>query len=319
MNRIFAIALLAFTIVAMSMTATSTRAAEFPTQPIKIIVPYAPGGGTDVLTRIVGKYLQDSLKQNVIVENKPGAGVVIGINTVSKAPADGYTLMAIAAGPLNNENLPLFEPIALFAAPAYLVVVHPDVPAKTLGEFIAHAKANPGKLSYGSTGGGAASHLSAELLKAMAGIEMLHVPYKGTGQALTDLLGGQIQVMVAPPQTVMANVTNGKLRALAATGSARSVAAPNVPTATEAGLAGYEATGWFGIVAPANTPREVVQKLNREINTILASADVKERLAQLGATPAGLSPREFLQFIKSDNEKWARLIKERKLENEIAR
>ena len=294
-------------------------AAEFPSQPIKIIVPYPPGGGTDVLTRITAKYLQENLKQTVIVENKPGAGAVIGINTVSKAPADGHTLMAIAAGPLNSENLPLFEPIALFAAPAYLVVIHPDVPAKTLGEFITYAKANGAKLSYGSTGGGAASHLSAELLKAMAGIEILHVPYKGTGQAVTDLLGGQIQMMVAPTQTVIAHVNSNKLRALAATGKVRSVAAPTVPTAAEAGLADYEATGWFGIVAPANTPKDVVQKLNREINAILSSADVKERLAQLGATPANLSPQQFLQFIRSDNEKWAKLIKERKLETEIAR
>ncbi len=294
-------------------------AADFPSQPIKIIVPYPPGGGTDVLTRITAKYLQENLKQTVIVENKPGAGAVIGINTVSKAPADGHTLMAIAAGPLNSENLSLFEPIALFAAPAYLVVVHPDVPAKTLPEFIAYAKANGAKLSYGSTGGGAASHLSAELLKAMAGIEILHVPYKGTGQAVTDLLGGQIQMMVAPTQTVIAHVNSNKLRALAATGKVRSVAAPTVPTAAEAGLADYEATGWFGIVAPANTPKDVVQKLNREINAILSSADVKERLAQLGATPANLSPQQFLQFIRNDNEKWAKLIKERKLETEIAR
>ena len=296
-----------------------TFAADFPTKPIKIIVPYPPGGGTDVLTRITAKYLQETLKQPVIVENRPGAGASIGIATVSKATPDGYTLMAIAAGPLNNDNLPLFEPVALFAAPPYLVVIHPDVPAKTFAEFIAYAKANPGKLSYGSTGGGAASHLSAELLKAMAGIDLLHVPYKGTGQAVTDLLGGQIQMMVAPTQTVIAHVASSKLRALAATGKVRSVAAPSVPTVAEAGLNGYEATGWFGLVAPANTAKAIVQKLNTEINTILASAEVKERLAQLGATPDAHSPEQFLKFIRTDNQKWATLIKERKLEEEIAR
>ena len=301
------------------LAAAPSFAVDFPAKPIKIVVPYPPGGGTDVLTRITAKYLQESLKQPVIVENRPGAGASIGIATVSKAAADGYTLLAIAAGPLNAENLPLFEPVALFAAPPYLVVINPDVPAKSLAEFIVYAKANPGKLSYGSTGGGAASHLSAELLKAMAGIELLHVPYKGTGQALTDLLGGQIQMMVAPTQTVIAQVNSGKLRALAATGKLRSVAATTVPTAAEAGLVGYEATGWFGLVAPANTPKAIVQKLNSEINAILASMEVKERLAQLGATPDALTPEQFLKFIRADNDKWARLVKERKLEEEISR
>lgn len=308
-----------FAVAVLFAFTASAHAAEFPTQTIKIVVPYPPGGGTDVLTRIVGKYLQESLKQPVIVENRPGAGASIGIATVSKATADGYTLMAIAAGPLNNENLSQFEPIALFAAPAYLVVVNPQVPATNLPEFIAHAKANPGKLAYGSTGGGAASHLSAELLKAVAGIDLLHVPYKGTGQAVTDLLGGQIHMMVAPVQTVIAQVNGKQLRALAATGKTRSIAAPTVPTAAEAGLANYDATGWFGVVAPANTPKAVVQKLNAEINRILVSAEVKERLAQLGATPDPLTPEQFLQFIRSDNEKWAKLIRERKLETDIGR
>ncbi len=293
------------------LAAGAALAQPYPSKPIRIVVAYPPGGGTDVLARLVGKYLNDSLKQSVVIENRAGANGGIGLDFVAKSPPDGYTLLAIAAGPLNEENLKQFSAVALFAAPAYTLVVNPAVNANTLKELIALAKAQPGKLAYGSTGGGAASHLSAELFKVMAGIDLLHVPYKGVGNAVTDLLGGQVQVMVAPTQSVSSHVKSGKLRALAVTGSLRTPALPEVPTVAEAGLPGYEAVGWFGLMAPAGTSREVVGLLNREINRILQLADVKARLLDLGAEPAAMTPQQFLEFIYNDHHKWERLIKER--------
>lgn len=286
-------------------------AQSYPAKPIRIIVAYPPGGGTDVLARLVGKFLNDSIKQSVVIENRAGANGGIGVDLVAKSPADGYTLLAIAAGPLDESNLKQFAAVSLFAAPAYTLVIHPSVNATNVKELVALAKAQPGKLAYGSTGGGAASHLAAELFKAMAGIDLLHVPYKGVGNAVTDLLGGQVQVMVAPTQSVTGHVKSGKLRALAVTGSKRLATLPEVPTLAEAGVPGYEAVGWFGLMAPVATPRDIVTMLNREINRILQLPDVKTRLLELGAEPASLSPEQFIDFIRSDNAKWEKLIKER--------
>jgi tripartite-type tricarboxylate transporter receptor subunit TctC len=294
-----------------ALLSAAVFAQPYPSKPIRIIVAYPPGGGTDVLARLAGKYLNDSLKQSVVIENRAGANGGIGLDFVAKSPPDGYTLLAIAAGPLNDDNLKLFSAVTLFAAPAYTLVVNPAVNANNVRELIALAKAQPGKLAYGSTGGGAASHLSAELFKAMAGIDMLHVPYKGVGNAVTDLLGGQVQVMVAPTQSVMGHVKSGKLRALAVTGAKRSPSAPEIPTMAEAGVPGYESVGWFGLMAPMGTPRDVVLLLNREINRILQLPDVKARLLELGAEPANTTPQQFLEFILGDNAKWAKLIKER--------
>ncbi len=286
-------------------------AQPYPAKPIRIIVAYPPGGGTDVLARLVGKFLNDSIKQSVVIENRAGANGGIGRDLVAQSPADGYTLLAIAAGPLDESNLKQFAAVSLFAAPAYTLVIHPSVNATNVKELVALAKAQPGKLAYGSTGGGAASHLAAELFKAMAGIDLLHVPYKGVGNAVTDLLGGQVQVMVAPTQSVTGHVKSGKLRALAVTGSKRLATLPEVPTLAEAGVPGYEAVGWFGLMAPVATPRDIVTMLNREINRILQLPDVKTRLLELGAEPASLSPEQFIDFIRSDNAKWEKLIKER--------
>jgi tripartite-type tricarboxylate transporter receptor subunit TctC len=298
-------------LVLLAVAAGAALAQPYPAKPIRIIVAYPPGGGTDVLARLTGKYLNDSIGQSVVIENRAGANGGIGLDLVAKSPADGYTLLAIAAGPLDEDNLKLFAAVSLFAAPAYTLVVNPAVQATTVRELIALAKAQPGKLAYGSTGGGAASHLAAELFKAMAGIDLLHVPYKGVGNAVTDLLGGQVQIMVAPTQSITGHVKSGKLRALAVTGAKRTPSLPDLPTMAEAGVAGYEAVGWFGLMAPAGTPKEIVSKLNREINRILQLPDVKARLLELGAEPAAMSPEQFLDFIRSDNAKWARLIKER--------
>jgi len=284
---------------------------SFPTHAIRIVVPYPPGGGTDVLARLVGRHLGEMLGQTVVVENRPGANAQIGMDVVAKAPADGHTLLAIAAGPLNEENLPLFAPVALFAAPSYILVVHPSLKVFSVSELVALARAEPGKLAYGSTGGGAASHLAAELFKAMTGTDILHVPYKGVGSAVSDLLGGQVQLMIAPSQAVIAHVRSGKLRALAVTGATRSPAVADLPTISEAGIAGYEATGWFGVMARANTPAPVISRLNEAVNQILVTPQVRDRLLELGAEPAQLSPDGFRDFIRKDNAKWARLIKER--------
>ena len=286
-------------------------AQSYPAKPIRIIVAYPPGGGTDVLARLVGKFLNDSIKQSVVIENRAGANGGIGRDLVAQSPADGYTLLALAAGPLDESNLKQFAAVSLFAAPAYTLVINPSVNATNVKELVALAKAQPGKFAYGSTGGGAASHLAAELFKAMAGIDLLHVPYKGVGNAVTDLLGGQVQVMVAPTQSVTGHVKSGKLRALAVTGSKRLATLPEVPTLAEAGVPGYEAVGWFGLMAPVATPRDIVTMLNREINRILQLPDVKTRLLELGAEPASLSPEQFIDFIRSDNAKWEKLIKER--------
>jgi tripartite-type tricarboxylate transporter receptor subunit TctC len=303
----------------LALSATVALAQTYPDRPIRIVVPYPPGGGTDALTRLVGRYLSESLKQPVVIENRPGGNAQIGMGIVKKAAPDGYTLMAIAAGPLNVSNQDSFIPIALYAAPAYLLVVHPGVKANNVRELVAVAKAQPGKLAYGSTGGGAASHLSAELFNSMAQTDVLHVPYKGTANAITDLLGGHVQMMFAPPPTVVAHVKSGALRALATTGNRRMALLPDVPTISEAGVPGYESLGWFGLVAPTGVPPAIIAKLNVEINRILQLPDMRERLRETGAEPVKTTPEEFRAFIRKDNAKWATLIKEKGLDIEAAK
>jgi tripartite-type tricarboxylate transporter receptor subunit TctC len=291
--------------------ALGAAAQNYPTKPVRVIVPFPPGGGTDILARVLGEKLTTSWKQQVIVENRPGAAGSIGATTVAKSPADGHTLLMSSTASLTQENVSQFAPISLVSAPPYIVVVHPSLPAKSIKELVAFAKSNKGKVAYGSTGPGAASHLSAELFKSMAGVDMLHVPYKGVGQAVNDLMGGHVQVMFAPSQAVMPHVQSGRLRALAVTSGKRSSAAPDLPTVAEAGIAGYEAVGWFGLLAPAGTPQDIVKKISADVNRVLAMPDVKERLVALGAEPAGNTPEQFAQFIRMDQAKWAKLIKER--------
>ena len=302
---------LAFMLGIFSVLPTMTQAQAWPERPIRIVVPYPPGGGTDTLTRLVGKSLGDSLKQPIVVENRAGANAQIGMDLVKQAPADGHTLLAIAAGPLNEDNMKDFLPVSLFAAPSYLLVVHPGVKATNVAELVALAKADPGKLSYGSTGGGAASHLAMELFKSMAGVELLHVPYKGVGAAVSDLLGGHVQAMLAPPQAVIPHVKSGALRALGVTGPEAMALLPEVQPIANSGVPGYEAVGWFGLMAPAGVPNDVIAKLNGEIRQILVRPDMRERLRELGAEPAQTSPEEFLAFVRADNAKWAKLIKEK--------
>jgi tripartite-type tricarboxylate transporter receptor subunit TctC len=285
-------------------------AQPFPAKPVRIVVPFPPGGGADALARLMAPKLTELWKQQVIVENKPGASGHIGADSVAQSPADGYTLLMSSTASLTEKNVGQFAPVTLVSASPYVVTLNPRVPALNIRELIAVAKANPGKLTYGSSGTGAASHLSAELFKSMAGVDLLHVPYKGTGQALTDLLAGQVDLMFAPAQTVSSHVKAGKLRALATTGEKRAATLPELPTVAESGLPGYAAVGWFGLLAPAATAKALVAQLSRDANRILSERDVRERMETLGAEPAGNTPEEFARFIREDQAKWQKLARE---------
>jgi tripartite-type tricarboxylate transporter receptor subunit TctC len=300
-GRVAALALALF-------VATVAGAQGFPAKPVKVVVPFPPGGGADTLARVMGPYLAKAWGQSVIVENKPGASGHIGAEAVAASPADGYTLLMASTAALSERNVAQFVPVTLTSASAYVIVANPKVAANSVKELIAFGKANPGKLSFGSSGTGAASHLAGELFGAMAGIQMLHVPYKGTGQAVTDLLAGQIDLMFAPAQTAMPHVRGGKLKALAVTSAKRSATLPDLPTAAESGLPGYEAIGWFGLLAPAATPRALVAKISADANKVLAEPEVKEKLLAVGAEPSGNTPEEFARFIRDDQAKWSRLM-----------
>jgi tripartite-type tricarboxylate transporter receptor subunit TctC len=291
----------------------------WPAKPIRIVVPYPPGGFNDTLGRTLAAKFQDAWGQPALVENRPGANTVIGTDTVAKAPADGYTLLVVAfpfaVTPSLIRNLPYdtvrdFVPIALCAQSPNILVVAPSLPVKTVGELVALAKAKPGSLSYASTGNGSSNHISMELFKSLAGVDLVHIPYKGSAPAVVDMLGGQVQVMFDNAPNVMPQVRAGKLRALAQSGAKRSAVAPDLPTVAEAGVPGYEVTVWFGLVAPAGTPRDVVNKLNAEVLRILAMPDVRERFMAQGVEPLGSSPEQFGEHIRAQMTKWARVVQD---------
>jgi tripartite-type tricarboxylate transporter receptor subunit TctC len=292
------------------LVCASAQAQNFPAKPVRIVVPFPPGGGADALARLMAPRLTEMWKQQVVVENKPGASGHIGADFVAQSPADGYTLLMSSTASLTEKNVDQFAPVTLVSASPYVVTLNPKVQATSIRELIAVAKANPGKLTYGSSGTGAASHLSAELFKSMARVDLLHVPYKGTGQALTDLLAGQVDLMFAPAQTVSSHVKAGKLRALATTGDKRATTLPELPTVAESGVPGYAAVGWFGLLAPAATPKPLVAQLSRDANRVLGERDVRERMEALGAEPGGNDPEEFARFIRDDQAKWSKLMRE---------
>ena len=298
------------TFLIASLISLAALAQNFPAKPLRIVVPFPPGGGADALVRLMAPKLTDIWRQQVIVENKPGASGHIGADFVAHSPPDGYTLLMSSTASLTEKNVDQFAPVTLVSASPYVVTANPEVQAANIAELIALAKKNPGKLSYGSSGTGAASHLSAELFKSMAKVDLLHVPYKGTGQAVTDLLAGQVDLMFAPSQTVISHVRAGKLKALAVTGAKRSETLPDLPTVAESGLPGYEAVGWFGLLAPAATPKPIVAKLSHDANRVLSERDVCERMQALGAEPAGNTPEDFARFIRADQAKWSKLMKE---------
>ncbi|KDP87444.1 LacI family transcriptional regulator [Cupriavidus sp. SK-3] len=308
----------AMVVLAALPLAPAQAHAEYPDKPIRLVVPYTPGGVTDLLARAVAKALSERVQQSVIVDNRAGAGGNIGAEVVAKSPADGYTLLMGSAATqainaslykrLPYDHIKDFAPITLVAEVPNILVVNPLIPARNVSELIAYGKANPDKLSFGSSGTGGTIHLSGELFKSMAGVKMLHVPYKGSAPAVSDLLAGQINLMF--DSSVAPYVKSGKLRALAVTSAKRSPVLPDVPTMAEAGLPGYEATAWFGILAPAGTPPAIVDKLSRNLVAILRDAQMRKWMQSQGADAIGDTPSEFAAYIKTETAKWARVVKE---------
>jgi tripartite-type tricarboxylate transporter receptor subunit TctC len=296
----------------------SSKSAGYPTRPIRLIVPFAPGGSNDIMARLIGQKFSESLHTQVVVDNRAGGSGIVGTDIAAKAPPDGYTLLMMsltfAVNPSLFRKLPYdtekdLVAVTLVASAPLMLVVHPSVPAKSVQEFIAYAKANPGKLNFGSGGPGTTPHLAGEMLKLMAGIDMTHVPYKGGGPALNDLIAGQIQLMLENIPSTLPPAKAGRLRALAVTALKRSALVPELPTLDEAGLKGYEIVGWNGLFVPAGTPRPIVTLIYKETVKALAQPDMKERLATLGAEGVGNTPEEFRAFVKAEIAKWAKVVK----------
>jgi tripartite-type tricarboxylate transporter receptor subunit TctC len=292
-------------------------AQSYPTRPVRIIVGFAPGGATDIMARLVGQWLSERLGQQFVIENRPGAGSNIATEVVVNAPPDGYTLLVTTS--VNAINATLYDklnfnfirdiaPVASIHREPHVLEVHPSVPVKTVPEFIAYAKANPGKINMASAGIGSGNHIAGELFKMMTDVNLVHVPYRGAGPALVDLLGGQVQVMFATMSSSIEYVRDGKLRALAVTTATRSPALPHIPTVSDF-VPGYEASFWTGVGAPKNTPAEIVNKLNKEINAALADPKMKARLADLGGTALSGSPADFGKFVADETEKSAKVVK----------
>lgn len=290
----------------------------WPARPVRIIVPFPAGGSNDIIARILAQLLSERMGQQFVVENRGGAGGNIGATAVATAEPDGYTLLLTAPPPLTiNASLyrslaydptKAFAPVALVAAVPIVLAVHPSVRANNVGELIALAKAEPGKLNFGSSGNGSTNHLAGELLKTMAGIDIVHVPYTGAGPAMNDLVAGYIPMMFDNIPAMLPQVQGGRVRAIAVAGAQRAAALPNVPTVAESGVPGFEASAWFGLVAPARTPPAVIERLEKEIAAVLALPDVQKRLADLGAEPGKVSGAAFGSFLAEETTKWGRLI-----------
>ncbi|HKU07985.1 MAG TPA: tripartite tricarboxylate transporter substrate binding protein [Bradyrhizobium sp.] len=300
-------------------TFTAAQAQDFPTRPITLVIPFAPGGSTTIVGRGVAEKMGELLGEKIIVDNRPGAGGTVGTRAVAKSEPDGYTLVlgytgTLAIGPSLYKNVGYdprkdFAPIGMIGNAPNSLVVNPTFPAKTLAELIAYAKANPGKVNFGSAGAGTASHITGEYFARAAGITLVHIPYKGTGPALTDLLGGHIPMAFAPIPASHTNVAAGKLRALAVTSTTRSGLLPDVPTIAESGIAGFDASLYYGLAAPAGTPRPIIDKLNKALRDALASDVVKRQLGNDGTDITPGSPEDYAGLIDKDEKKWAQLVK----------
>ncbi|MBI5912592.1 MAG: tripartite tricarboxylate transporter substrate binding protein [Betaproteobacteria bacterium] len=310
-KQIAAVAVLLLLAVGQSLAQQS-----YPNKPIRFLLPYPPGGSTDIFSRIVTQKLSESLGQQVVVENRPGGNSIIGTDALAKAAPDGYTIGLVATTYAINPSLfklpydPAKDLIPIIQAgfSSLVLVVHPSVPAKTLKEFLAYAKANPGKLNYGTVGSGSITHLASELFEDVAGIDTVNVPYKGTAPMVTDLIGGQLHYALDTPVTSIPHLKSGKLRGVAVASAKRSSAMPDIPTMVEAGLP-FEISAWLGIMAPAGTPKEIVSKLNAEINKILQMPDVRERLAASALEPGGGDPEQLAAVIKTDLARWPAIVK----------
>lgn len=302
------------------VSASPSLAQDYPAHAVRIVVPFGAGGPADVAARLIGNALQERFGQPFVVENRSGAGGVIGTVEAAKSPADGYTLLMMSNTQTANESLltpeqrkyDLMRDLAPITPVNYsdlVIVVNPQVAAKTLQEFIALAKAQPGKLNYASSGQGTPYHMAGELFKAMAGIDIVHVPYRNSGEARSGVIGGQVQMMIDAVPAMAPNIGENQVRALATTGKQRSAVLPNVPTAGEAGVAGYEATIWLGLMAPAGTPKPVIDKLNAAVNAMVKRPDIVKLWTDQGAVPMSMSPEEFEKFLRGDIAKWADVVK----------
>jgi tripartite-type tricarboxylate transporter receptor subunit TctC len=304
--------------MALAAMPFAAAAQDYPSRPVRIVVPFGPGGPADVYARVLGQHLSEALKQQFVIDDRPGAGAVIGTEIVAKSPPDGYTLLMMSNTHTTNETLLAdrkpyrlmkdFVPVAPVNSSDLVMVVHPSVPAKTLQEFIALAKAKPGALSYASSGPGTPYHMAGELFKAMSGTDILHVPHRGSGEARNSVMGGHVQMMLDAVTAMAGNVESGQVRALATTGLKRTTILPDVPTLAEAGVPGYEATIWLGIMAPAGTPPAIVERLNAEIGGIIARPEMRTAWAKQGAVPMTMTPAEFGAFLERDIAKWAKVV-----------
>ena len=305
--------------LALAVIAASAAAqAPYPNRPIRLVVPFAPGGATDILARGIGQKLAERLGQGVVIDNKPGAGTTIGADFVAKAPADGYTLLfaptPFAISQVMMARLPYdaqkdFTPVALLAVSPFILVAHPSLPVRSMAELVALAKARPGSLAFCSAGNGTVPHLAGELFKLRAGIDLVHIPYKGGGPAIVDLVAGQTQLMFATPVEVAQHVTTGRLKVLAATAPQRLAAFPQVPTMLESGFADYDIRSWFGVIAPAGTPASVISKIAAELARSVENADIRERLAAQGAEILVKTGEDFAAFIRADIARWSEVVK----------
>jgi tripartite-type tricarboxylate transporter receptor subunit TctC len=297
--------------------APSAWADAYPSRPMRLVVGFPPGGGADTVSRIMMHWLSERLGQPIVIENKPGASTNISVQAVASAPPDGYTLLFIGASATVNvslfDNLPFnllrdIAPVASLIDFPFVMIVHPSVPAKNVAEFVAYAKANPGKISMASFGAGSSSHVAGELFKTMAGVNLVHVPYRGSAPALTDMMSGQVQVMFDVMTSALPHIRSGALRAIAVGGKKRFPGLPEVPTVAET-IPGYEANSWCGIGAPRGTPPEIIERLNREINAGLGNPDVREQLAKVATTPIILTPAEFGAYMAAEVEKWGKVVR----------
>ena len=306
-------------IAALCLAAAGAASAQsYPSKPVHVIVPYGVGGPADIYARFLGTKLQEALGQPFVIEDRPGAGSIVGTDAVAKSAPDGYTLLMMSNTHTVNETLipkkpfDLMKDLAPITGVNYsdlLMVIHPSVPANNLKEFIAYAKKNPGKLNYASSGNGTPYHRAGELFKAMAGVDIVHIPHKGSDQARAAVLGGQVQMMFDAVPTMAANAAAGKVKALATSGAKRSPVTPNIPTLSEAGVPGYESGIWLGMMAPAGTPRPVLEELNSAVNKIINSEDVKAAWAKQGAYPMGMPIDQFDKFLRAEIVKWAKVVK----------
>jgi tripartite-type tricarboxylate transporter receptor subunit TctC len=310
--------LLATTVLVGPLTGPC-QAQDYPTRPIRMIVPFGAGGPADVAARLIGNFLQESFGQPIVIENRPGAGSVIGTLEAAKAAPDGYTLLMMSNAQTVNESLvpqrkyQLMRDLVAIAPINFsdlVIVVPPSVPAKTLQEFIALAKSQPGKLNYASSGQGTPYHMAGELFKTVAGVDLVHVPYRNSGEARSGIIGGQVQMMIDAVTTMAPNITQGQVRALAITGKARSDVLPDVPTVAEAGMPGYDATIWLGLMAPAGTPKPIIDKLNIAVNAAVKRPETVKLWAEQGAFPMSMTSEEFDKFLRNDIVKWAAVVKQ---------